>query len=166
MPRRPRAHVLEAEARRAFRALIEVHGWVVRAADSPDYGIDDVVEVFEDGEATGLFFFVQSRGTDKAIDSAMSVRVRLEQQKYFSSLDNPVLVARYHSPTKTTYAKWFHRVDPYPRPNSQTVHFEYSDALNGTNVPRLADEVRVFRSWSASRLDWPVPCTWSLRNRA
>jgi hypothetical protein len=105
MPRRVRAHRLESEARRRFKDLLEDRGWLVREMDRPDYGLDDMVEVFDGDEATGITFYVQSRGTDDETPDALRVAIRREQQNYFSSFNDPVLVVRYHAPTGRTLAK-------------------------------------------------------------
>jgi Domain of unknown function (DUF4365) len=119
------------------------------------HGIDDSIEVFRDGEATGLFFFAQSRGTDNSRDG-MKMFLSKTQQNYFCKVDEPVLLVRYHSPSGKTFAKWFHKVDPYPRSESQTIHFELSCELTSDNVSNLAKEVEIYRAWRTSRLEWPV----------
>src|SRR5713226_682048 len=63
MPQRPRSHELEDESRRQFQMVLP-SSWVFRPAD-PDYGIYGQVEIFSgDGQATGLIFLVQLKGTD------------------------------------------------------------------------------------------------------
>ncbi|WP_192804581.1 DUF4365 domain-containing protein [Rhodococcus erythropolis] len=145
---------METEARGAFSNLIEPTGWVVRAVDGIDYGIDDEVEVFEDDHATGIKFYVQSRGTDG--DKAMTMELKTRQQNYFRELDLPVLLARYHSPTKRTFVKWFHRFDPYPRKTSQTIHFNTDEELSPETVQHLATEIKYIRAWSRGPLNWPI----------
>ncbi len=155
-PQRVRTHRLESEARRHFRELVENHGWVVRPLDQPDYGIDDHVEIFDGDDATGLTFLVQSRGTDTTLDAALKVETRTAQQNYFRVLSDPVLIARYHSPTRKTLAKWFHAVDPYPRRSSQTITLSLTDELSPSGIEALASEVRRFRSFRSPTLQWPV----------
>ena len=157
MPQRPRAHVLETEARRQFRGLVDPHGWVVRDVDNPDYGVDDLVEVFDtEGNATGLQFYVQSRGTDMPLAAGLSTRVDVAHQNYFRSLPLPVLIVRYHAPTQKTYVRWFHRYDPYPREVSQTITFDSDDEIDVGSATELAREVRQVRFWESTSLVWPV----------
>lgn len=156
VPQRVRSHRLESEARRHLRDLMEDHGWVVRPQDQPDYGIDESVEVFDGDDATGLTFLVQSRGTDTTLDSALKVKIRDAQQNYFHAFSDPVLIVRYHSPTRKTLAKWFHAVDPYPRRASQTVTLSLTDELTTAGVEELAGEVRRFRAFRSPTLQWPV----------
>lgn len=156
MPRRVRSHRLECEARRRFRDLIEDHGWVVRPKDDPDYGVDDEVEVFDGDDATGITFLVQSRGTDDETSNSLRVSIRLEQQNYFRARTDPVLIARYHAPTGRTLAKWFHEADPYPRLQRSSITLSPEDELTPDRIEELATEVRRFRSFRSSALEWPV----------
>ncbi|MFC9659966.1 DUF4365 domain-containing protein [Nocardia sp. NPDC127606] len=155
MPQRPRPHVLEDEARAAFGAVILPLGWVVRPVDSKDYGIDDEVEIFHAGQATGLKFYVQSKGTDEP-EPTVTMRLGLAHQNYFHSLDLPVLLARYHSTTKRTYVQWFHRFDPYPRTVSQTIRFMPDAELTPLSAAELRTEVQALRVWNRPTMRWPV----------
>lgn len=161
MPQRPRSHVLESESRTAFRLLMEARGWVVRAVDSPDYGVDDQVEVFApDGSATGLTFYVQVRATDEeSLHTALAVRVRDEQQAYFGALGDPVLVVRYHAPSRRLFGQWFHRVDPYYQAGSGTIRISEASEITANAVRGLADEVALVRTLRSSRVSWPLTVT-------
>lgn len=156
MPRRVRAHRLESEARRRFKDLVEGRGWVVREMDRPDYGLDDMVEVFDGDDATGITFYVQSRGTDNEMPDALRVAIRREQQNYFSSFNDPVLVVRYHAPTGRTLAKWFHQADPYPRAERSSITLSAHDELTPDSIGALATETQTFRAFRSARLEWPV----------
>ncbi len=104
MPTRPRSHQLEDISLAAFRALLPV-AWVVR--DKPkDYGVDLEVELFEgNGASTGFVFLVQVRGTDNRA-KADRLTLKVDQIKYFSSLDLPVLVARYCDAAAIWHVEW------------------------------------------------------------
>jgi tetratricopeptide (TPR) repeat protein len=159
MPKRVRSHRLESESRRRFRDLIEDHGWVVREMDRPDYGLDDMVEVFDGDDGTGVTFLVQSRGTDDETADAMRVPIRREQQNYFAAFNDPVLVVRYHAATGCTLAKWFHQADPYPRAERSSITLTYEDELTPESVEALATETRRFRAFRSAGLEWPVALT-------
>lgn len=157
MPRRPRQHVLESISRDRFRSWLQSRGWVVRPIDSPDYGLDDLVEVFTDEEATGLTFNVQARATDQEdLDRTLRVRVRSEQQNYFAAQNDPVLLVRYHAPTDRLYAQWFHRVDPHPGSSSSTIHFDETMELTDEAIDALPREVALVRNIRAADVDWPI----------
>lgn len=137
--------------------MVEDLGWVVRRMDQPDYGIDDQVEVFDGDDATGVTFLVQSRGTDtEELPDALKVKIKRTQQNYFRSLNDPVLIARYHSPTESTFVRWFHQVDPYPRRSNQTITLTADNELTPDEVEALADEVRRQRALRSSDFPWPV----------
>jgi len=74
----------------------------------PDYGLDGMVEVFDgQGRATGHMFFVQLKATDEK-DFKAALRVRLARQTfdYYNTLVLPVLLAVFHAPTSSLYARW------------------------------------------------------------
>lgn len=156
LPQRPRPHVLEDESRAAFKQLINGAGWVTRGV-TPDYGIDEQVEIFEDSRATGLFFHVQMRATDEVnLRKALRLRLRGSQQAYFAAVDDPVLLARYHAPTQQMFFQWFHRIDHHIGGSPSAVVFDDSAQLTCATVPPLADEVRLFRAMRNVRVHWPI----------
>jgi tetratricopeptide (TPR) repeat protein len=157
MPERPREHIVETVSRIEFRRLVAERGWVVRSVDNPDYGLDDLVEIFEDGKATGLLFYVQARGTDQAdLHKALAVRVKAKQQAYFNAVEHPVLVVRYQGESRRLFARWFHRFDPHPRRGGETLRLHESDELLDENLGGLADEVRLYRAVSSAAVAWPL----------
>lgn len=166
MPKRPRAHDLESESRRAFKDAVERRGWVVRPVDSPDYGLDDLVEVFVDGEATGLLFYVQVKATDEPdLHKALAVRIRRAQQDYFVAVEHPVLVALYHAPSRRLFARWFHRFDPHPRSRSESLRLVEGDELMDDAIRALVHEVRLYRMVSSTGIRWPLAVKVSSRSR-
>jgi hypothetical protein len=113
MPKRPHQHQLEDESRTAFRAKLP-REWVFEPI-TYDYGIDGRVEIFDkNGLTTGLMFFVQLKATAKPkLNLALAVSLKLDTYKYYRSLSLPVLIVRYHAPTRKLYVRWFHTFDPY-----------------------------------------------------
>ena len=61
--RRTRNHIIEDKSEDILKRLIPSE-WVLRKLH-PDYGIDYLVEIFEQTRATGGHFFIQLKGTDK-----------------------------------------------------------------------------------------------------
>lgn len=106
MPKRVRSHELEEESVRRFKDALPPK-WIYRT-QTPDYGIDGSVEIFNsDGESTGLSFLVQLRATD---DSSQADRVRLktDELKYYQQFDHLVAVVRYCSSTNGFFWQWAH----------------------------------------------------------
>ncbi len=162
MPRRSRSHEIEAESRAAFQTALPSR-WVVRPINN-EYGIDDQVELFEGGLATGRTFLAQNKGTDEPdLAKALAVRLNLTTVSYAAEQDVPVLLVRYHTPTRTLYAKWFHAFDILlKRPDQKTVTYRLSDAdkWTGETPERLAAEVE---RWRRLRLgDFSLPVTLCL----
>lgn len=114
MPQRPRSHVLADESSVAFQQAIG-DNLLFRETTKGDYGLDGEVEIFEaDGLATGIKFGVQLKSTDEPVLSkALKERIKLTTANYWRSQNSPTLVVKYHSPTKSIFAKWFHQFDPY-----------------------------------------------------
>jgi hypothetical protein len=117
MSQRTQSHVLESASRLAFEQSLP-GTWIFRDVN-PDYGIDGTVEVFDkSGKATGDFFLVQLKATWKAsLTEALSLRLKTTTVRYFSSQILPVLVALFHAPTDSIFAKWYE-----PLPNALLKH--------------------------------------------
>ena len=113
MPRRPRTHRIEDESRQHFRKLLPEE-WLFRD-ETPDYGIDGEVEIFDNaGNSAGFRFYVQLKATDR-LDSSFTSQIRLRRETvdYYHSLSRPILLVSYHSSSRRLYWRWFHLVDPY-----------------------------------------------------
>ncbi len=107
MPQRPRSHQLEEESNRTFESHLPSR-WVARRMH-PDYGLDYTVEIFDaDEKGTGLSFHVQLKATDESdLDRALgSVRFPRETADYYRSQTLPVLIVRYHAPSKQLFGRW------------------------------------------------------------
>jgi len=62
---RTRQHVIETESRRIVASLLPAQRFLERDQTERDYGIDLVVECFDNGEPTGLHLLLQIKGTDE-----------------------------------------------------------------------------------------------------
>jgi len=107
MPQRPRSHQLETESQQKFVSSLPSR-WVYRSI-TPDYGLDGLVELFdESGKAQGDFFFVQLKSSDKIeISEALAIRIRRDTAEYYRSLALPVLMVVFHCPSKKLFTRWF-----------------------------------------------------------
>jgi tetratricopeptide (TPR) repeat protein len=170
MPQRPREHQVEDESELAFRAALPPQ-WVVRRL-VPDYGIDLTVEIFDvDGHSTPWSFHVQLKATDNEdLSKALrDVRLPRDHADHYSSLPIPLLIVRYHAPTRTLYARWWHagnrliEVGPQDAPTpTKTVgfRFEPSDCWDDGNPARLVAAVEGFHRFHSRAL--PRPLTFSV----
>lgn len=146
MTRRPRSHQLETESRLAFTASLP-SAWVFRDL-TPDYGLDGVVEVFDErGLATGHLFFVQLKATDQA---ATALRVRLSRRllDYYTTLVLPVLLVVFQAPTSTLYARWVSNTlrPPLRESGSVTIRLYAEDHWNPARFPAVIQELTALRA--------------------
>lgn len=158
-PKRPRAHALESESQRAFENLMPT-SWVVRPVES-DYGIDLEVEIFENGEATGLTFKVQLKGTDASGSAQNRRRVAWSTLAYWRDLDVPVLMCLYSSQSGTTYGRWAHtEIEATSQEQgaaTTTVTFSEKHALGSDSWRALQETVAAVREWRRQSTPFPVP---------
>lgn len=102
---RPMKHIIDEKAKKAFLNLIPDE-WVYQTL-YPDYGIDYLVEIFENGHKTGNFFYVQLKGTNKEINKfTVSVNLSIDHLKYYNALPIPILLVVYSIKTKKFWGIW------------------------------------------------------------
>src|ERR1022692_1218847 len=160
MSNRPRSHQIEDQSRIAFERCLPKQ-WVYRPI-RPDYGIDGVVEIFdEQGRATGKHFNVQLRATDEVnLSTALSVKLKIERCEYYFSLDLPVLIARFHVPTGRMFVRWFHEFDPYYSRHgkqTRTLTLAESDEWSHRTPSHLSLDLERIRQLRSGALPSPVP---------
>jgi tetratricopeptide (TPR) repeat protein len=155
-PKRPKQHELEDMSRRAFEAALP-SGWVYRTVER-DYGIDGEVEIFDQGQATGLLFKVQLRATSNP--NQMTVRLRAAQANYFRSLTVPVLLVLYQEQGSAIFVRWFQSFDPqFDRETEQAVILVFDESHRWTDetASRLQHDMEVLRSLTDRLNIFPVP---------
>lgn len=105
MPKRPRSHVLEQEARQAIRAALPPE-WVVRDL-TPDYGLDLHIEIFTNEEPTPFQFYIQAKGTDSPMPSRRpSYRCSTRHLRYYLNVPAPVMLAVFFSASSSIRTAW------------------------------------------------------------
>jgi tetratricopeptide (TPR) repeat protein len=109
MPSRPEQHQLEKKSLLALRQQLP-DSWVFRR-ETPDYGIDGSVEIFDDRSSTGFRFYVQVKATSE--EGKRKVRLKRDAVEYYRELDLPVLIVLYIEPEDLILARWMHQFDPY-----------------------------------------------------
>ena len=63
-------HVIETCVRSRIDGFGDCGDYLYRELSERDYGVDAIIECFEDGIPTGKIGFLQIKGTSKEIDSA------------------------------------------------------------------------------------------------
>ncbi|MFH2107253.1 MAG: DUF4365 domain-containing protein, partial [Chrysiogenia bacterium] len=138
MTKRIISHQLEDKSRSKFGLLISQE-WVFRNKEK-DYGIDGEVEIFDNqGNATGLIFFVQLKATeisDKKLGSA--IRISIDKIKYYKKLELPVLIILYVNSKNRFYYKWAHEIDLfYAKKGAKTFMIKMTNEWNDETSKKL-----------------------------
>lgn len=158
LPQRPRNHVIEEESLTAVRHHFGP-AWIVEQR-SRDYGIDlDIEVVNDDDSVTGLRFGAQLKATDNpSLSEALRVRFTSTQIQYMAAQMGPVLVIRYHSPTKALYCRWFHRFELAHELLSKTatLRLNSSDRWNSNTKSSIRQFLEALRDWQAEALRTPI----------
>lgn len=150
MPKRTRQHELETESRIRFSSVIP-NNWLFRDI-SPDYGIDGIVEVFEEnGNASGGIFLIQLKATDEEkIERALHVVLKTDSGKYYANILLPVLIVLFHSKSNNIFARFFDKKMKIPN-NQKTFTFILSEKdLWDNNLIEMANKQL---SWNKSAMD-------------
>lgn len=147
MPQRSRSHVLEDESFQALHESLPTEWTVTRVQH--DYGVDARVEIFDQHHATGLGFLVQLKGTDESdMAQALKTSFKVSSLNYLYAHAEPVLIVRYHAPTRALFGRWLHSKDIFLKHGNQqkvTIMWQPSDRFNAGLSENLQEEVRRFR---------------------
>jgi len=151
---RTRAHILEEESRQAFKATIPSE-WVVRP-QIPDYGLDEQVQIFKNGQLTNFYFFVQIKGSDGIPATQNSPSYSFKTERLLQYIENPlpVLLVLYDSEGERLFYEWIHSVF---RDDSnalerklkfqKTVTVNFTNRLDNLDMSILEREVRHQYFW-------------------
>ena len=108
MPKKPRSHQLESEARIRLKEIFGcVHGWSVEDLHQ-DYGEDILVRIFRHQRATPFSFYIQSKATDSLFrfrtrSSKFSVPLSKAHVRHWAKFWEPVFLTFYDSKSGKTY---------------------------------------------------------------
>ncbi|SDQ61037.1 DUF4365 domain-containing protein [Flagellimonas zhangzhouensis] len=160
MPTRPNQHDLEDISRAKFRLCLP-RKWVVRDK-SNDYGIDLEVEIFDnDGNSTGIFFWVQLKATDSNKPKRiLNVSFSLDTLNYYKTLDVPVLLARYSANLDSFYIKWISNIDLFfAKKNAESFRIKLNeDNLWSTDTSSsIENYLFKVRAFKYGNFAFPIP---------
>ena len=108
MPKRPRQHVLEDQARANLHKIFTGNHWTVEDL-SKDYGEDLLVRIFDNETSTPWSFFVQSKATDNLnryllkSSKTISYPITTEHVLHWTRFYEPVVLAIYDATKEVTY---------------------------------------------------------------
>lgn len=107
---RPRSHQIENISRAKLYDIIP-DGWVIRNI-TDDYGIDVLVEIFQNEKSTGKLFCIQLKSTDKDIyGTDTELRIEVKHLEYYKSLDLPVIILYYSVKKNIYWGLWVNSED-------------------------------------------------------
>lgn len=165
MPERSRSHEQETESQRAFESALPSR-WVDRRL-VPDYGLDYTVEIFDEaGQTTPYSFHAQLKATDEPDLRKALGNVRFDRAwaEHYRSLPLPVLIVRFHAPSKRLFARWFHAYNPHVALGreraipAKTIGFRFSDddAWTGDTPAHLEAAVKAFTRFRSPEIELPL----------
>jgi tetratricopeptide (TPR) repeat protein len=127
-----------------------------------DYGLDGEAEEFSEptGRGTGLRFYVQLKATDQPdLASGLRASIPLGTASYYRASPLPVLMVRYHGPSKQLYTRWFHEFDSYyggVSDKALTFRWTETDVWDSHRPAKLVADARAFLTLRSSSLDLPL----------
>ena len=113
----------------------------------------------KNGRATGLMFLAQLKATDAHhLRSALQVSLKVDTVNYYRSLELPVMMVRFHSPTKKFYWRWLHEFEKRVKPGQKTltVHIPSSAQWNERTPEELTASLQMFRQLKSPSCPHPI----------
>lgn len=107
--KRPQQHLVDARGTAQLRAVFEPLGWVVNEIQD-DYGVDFDIQIFNEGKATGEWFKVQLKSSEKTSYSASNDFISQELDyshavHYSTHMRDPIFLI--HADVQTNKTFWY-----------------------------------------------------------
>ena len=118
MRARSTSHHIEEKAEKKFGYLISDENIVYRNITGRDYGIDGILELFEDGNPTGRIAFIQIKGTaNKIVPLKKSPEVSCNNVTrsnlmYAKQKNIPIILIYLNINDEFFYDKWLNEISP------------------------------------------------------
>lgn len=164
--KRPKSHQIAERAESAISDALEP--WVVEPIRK-DYGKDLRVEVFrqssnsEEAKSTGVEFYIQIKSTNTTQFRDLSIfSIRVEHLEYWDSSALPVLLVRFHAPTRTLYSRWTVTIPIKHRQKTQRIEIN-PIPWDDTIKDQLYEELLFLSDLKQGSLDFPLIITVSDR---
>lgn len=125
--KRPDQHITETKSQRIFERIVPFE-WVCREI-KPDYGVDYLVEVFENNISTGKTFFVQLKGSAQQIkDDTFEKQITTDNLRYYNSLALPVIIICVSVKTEQIWGVWANKLieQTFLKDNQKTLSLNLS----------------------------------------
>ena len=160
--KRPKSHQIAELAESAISDALEP--WVVEPIRK-DYGKDLRVEVFcqssnsEEAESTGVEFYIQIKSTNTTRLRDISIfPIRVEHLEYWDSSALPVLLVRFHAPTRRLYSRWTVTIPIKHGQETQRIEIKPTP-WDATIKDQLYEDLLFLRDLKQGLLDFPLMIT-------
>ena len=127
-----------------------------------DYGKDLRVEVFHessnssDAESTGIEFYIQSKSTNKPQNKGtFTFDIKIKHLEYWDSHILPVLLVRYHAPTRKLYSRWTYTIPIKHGQKTQKIEIN-PIPWDDTIKDKLYSDLSFLRSLQQGSLSFPL----------
>lgn len=146
--KRPDQHITETKSQRIFERIVPVE-WVCREI-KPDYGVDYLVEIFENNLSTGKTFFLQLKGSTQAIkDNVFEKQFSTDNLNYYNSLALPVMIICVSVTTEQVWGIWANKLIEQvvlkDNQKSVLVSLNKDYLLNKSSFPKIAQQTEIVK---------------------
>jgi len=111
------------------------------------------------GQPPGLIFLAQVKATDKPyLKAGLKLSFRVRTLSYYHSLELPVMIVRFHSPTKKFYWRWFHEFKERADPGQKTITLSVppSAQWNEKTPEEITASLKMFRQLKSPSCPHPI----------
>lgn len=146
--KRPDQHITETKSQRIFERIVPVE-WVFREI-KPDYGVDYLVEIFENNLSTGKTFFVQLKGATQEIkNNVFEKQFTTDNLDYYNSLALPVMIICVSVTTEQIWGIWANKLieQNVLKDNQKTVTISLNKdyLLNESTFSHIASQTEIVK---------------------
>jgi len=155
LPGRTFQHILETNSEKALANALPGE-WVLEPR-AHDYGIDLDIEVFENGQATGLRIPVQLKGQQ---DSGQPAKIRLKRSsiEYWKESNTPVIVIIWDEKTNKLWWEWQYLLDSHKaKASAVKVTVVVGRLWDELTPARISREARAHRAITRGAYTSPLP---------
>lgn len=140
MAKRVFPHKIEEKAENIFREIVTDIDIMYRNLSGRDYGIDGIVELFDEGIPTGKIAFIQIKGTEKTIEPKKRTNkiscpnITKSNYEYTKQKRIPLILAYISTKKKMFYYKILNKVSGNKNRYKTVIEIDLEDFINEENI--------------------------------
>ena len=140
MPKkRPNTHITSTKSEKKLMELIPDE-WTCEQLNK-DYGLDFLVEIFQDEYTTGNQFYIQLKGTTQTFKGENIIwPLSTDTLDYYSSLALPILLVICQVDTDEIWGKWMNSIDYNSDNDSKNIKINKSNILTEEKLYEIRDQ--------------------------